>query len=344
MASLVPDEIKQYCDSVVLGDAEGCWLQLLEDYKNGCLKPFYRKKLEKLTTPLPRYELVTNKNIGDFLPVQAGRGCPNTCAFCSIACLYKSQYLRREIPEVMRDINKIKDLGFKKFLLIDDNILADKQYTRELCSRVKSTGMKWSSQCSIELARDPDLLKTMVDSGCFALSFGIESIQSSNLIKLNKSWCHPEEYSEHIKTLRNAGIDVATEMIVGLEDDTRDSLRQTAEFIVNNKVEFPKFYIITPIPGTDFYNEVKGSDMLVNKNIYSYSPTKSSLRTKNLTTEEIDEMYWELYNEVYSLKNIFKRIIFTKKLLKYPRRMLFNLGINLFYRYHIKRGIGPIIV
>jgi len=344
MASLVADEVKQYCDSVLIGDAEGCWTTLLADYENDELKDFYKKKLDKLSTPIPKYELVTCKNIGDFLPVQAGRGCPNTCSFCSIACLYKTQYLRREIGEVMADINRVKELGFNKFLLIDDNILSDRQYTRELCAEIKKTGMLWNSQCSIELAKDPDLLKTMVDSGCVSLSFGLESISKSNLIKMNKSWCNPDEYSKLIQTLRNSGIDVATEMIIGLEDDTLESIKKTAKFIIENKIEFPKFYIITPIPGTAFYDEIKDSDNLVNKNIYEYSPTKSVLNSKYLTAAEIDEVYWELYNEVYSIKNILKRVIFTKKVLKYPSRALFNLGVNLFYRYHIKQGIGPIII
>ena len=344
MASLIADEVKQYCDSVLIGDAEGCWKTLLSDYENGDLKDFYQQKLDKLSTPIPKYELVTCKKIGDFLPVQAGRGCPNTCSFCSIACLYKTQYLRREIKEVMADIYRVKDLGFDKFLLIDDNILSDKQFTKDLCSEIKKTSMLWNSQCSIELAKDPDLLKTMVDSGCVSLSFGIESISKSNLIKINKSWCNPDEYSELIQTLRNAGIDVATEMIVGLEDDTRESMKKTAKFIVENKIEFPKFYIITPIPGTVFYSEIKDSDNLVNKNIYEYSPTKSAINSKYLTAAEIDSVYWELYNEVYSIKNIFKRIVFTKKTLKHPGRVFFNLGVNLFYRHHIKQGIGPIII
>jgi len=344
MASLAAEETKQYCDTILIGDAENCWGTLLSDYENGELKDFYQSKLEKLSTPIPRYELVTSKNIGDFLPVQAGRGCPNTCSFCSIACLYKTQYLRREIAEVMADINRVKELGFNKFLLIDDNILSDKQYTRELCAEIKKTGMSWNSQCSIELAKDTDLLKTMVDSGCVCLSFGIESISHENLIKMNKSWCNPSEYGELIQTLRNAGIDVATEMIVGLDEDTRESMKKTAKFIVENKIEFPKFYIITPIPGTEFYDEVKESGNLVNENIYEYSPTKAAMRSKHLSASEIDEVYWELYNEVYSIKNILKRIVFTKKMLRHPKRVFFNLGVNLYYRYHIKLGIGPIII
>jgi hypothetical protein len=109
-------------------------------------------------------------------------------------------------------------------------------------------------------------------------------------------------------------------------------------------VEFPKFYIITPIPGTKYYAEVKNSALLVNKNIYEYSPSKAAKRTETLSVEDIDRIFWELYNEVYSVKNIFKRILLTKKVFMHPQRVLFNLGVNLLYRYHIKNDIAPIIV
>lgn len=114
MVSLMPEEAKKYCDAVVVGDAEPVWEELLKDYEKGELKEFYKKELTKLETPIPRYDLILNKNIGDFLPVQAGRGCPNACSFCSVYCLYKTRYHRREINDVIRDIKKVKELGFKK--------------------------------------------------------------------------------------------------------------------------------------------------------------------------------------------------------------------------------------
>lgn len=344
MASLVSEEVKQYCDSIMIGDAEGYWQDMLNDYLNDDLKDFYHKKIDTLSTPLPRYELVTSKKIGDFLPVQAGRGCPNDCAFCSIACLYKGKYLRREIPEVVRDIKRVKELGFKKFLLIDDNILSDKKYTRDLCNEIKKLNMKWYSQCSIKLAEDPDLLKCVADSGCICLSFGLESITATNLKKMNKSWEDPSEYGRLVKTIIDAGIDVASEMMIGLDDDTEESIKRTAQFVIDNKITAPKFYIITPIPGTPYFDEVEKSGDLINDNIYEYSPSKAVKKTSNLSAEDIDRLYWWTYNEVYSIKNIFKRIVFCKSFFMHPFRSMFNVGVNLFYRYHIKHNIAPIII
>ncbi|MDF2678661.1 MAG: Fe-S oxidoreductase, partial [Bacillota bacterium] len=140
MASIMAEEATKYCDAVVVGDAELVWKQLLIDFENDCLKKIYEKNLDKgmFSTPLPRFDLIINKNIGDFLPVQAGRGCPNTCSFCSVACLYKGKYIKKPLDEVVRDIKQVKDLGFKKFLLLDDNIFSDRDYLGKLLKEIKN--------------------------------------------------------------------------------------------------------------------------------------------------------------------------------------------------------------
>ena len=132
MVSLVPEIAKDYCDSVVIGDSEEVWQSVFKDIENNTIQPFYKKSVTKLSTPLPRFDLILNKRIGGFLPVQAGRGCPNSCSFCTIYCMYRNKYLKRDLDEVIRDIKHVKSLGFKQFLLLDDNIISDKIYEEAL--------------------------------------------------------------------------------------------------------------------------------------------------------------------------------------------------------------------
>ena len=164
MVSLMPEEAKKYCDTVVIGDAEEIWSSVLQDIENNTIKPIYQKTLSKLEYPLPRFDLILDKKIGDFLPVQAGRGCPNVCSFCSVYCLYKTKYYRRSIDDVIRDIKHIKSLGFNKFLLLDDNILSDREYTIELCKEIKKLKMYWLSQCSVKIGEDDELLKIVAEA------------------------------------------------------------------------------------------------------------------------------------------------------------------------------------
>ena len=344
MASLAPEIAKKYFDSIVIGDAEEIWQEVINDLENNRLKPFYKKQVEKLSTPLPRYDLIVNKKIGDFLPVQAGRGCPNSCKFCSIYCLYRNRYLKRDVAEVIRDIKYVKQLGFKKFLLIDDNIVSDENYMAELCTEIKKLKMTWMSQCAIDIGKNPELLKIVADSGCYTLSFGLESITQESLDHLGKSWCKTDEYLEIINNVINAGIEIASEMIVGVDTDTKESLNDTVNFVLNAKIIAPKFYIMTPIPGTDLYDEMLRENRIVEEDVLKFKPSQAVITHPHMTTQEITDMYWEIYNKLYTYKNIFKRTLLNKNFLKNPNRYLFFLMVNLYYRYQIKRKIAPNIM
>lgn len=344
MVSLMPEEAQKYGDSVMIGDAEETWAEMVNDYEKGELKKVYYKKLKELKTPLPKYELLLNKKIGNFLPVQAGRGCPKTCSFCSVHCLYRGQYLKRSIPEVIRDIKKVKELGFKQFLLLDDNIFSNREYAIELCAEIKKLKMHWMTQCSIDIARDEELLKIIASSGCYVLSFGLESISEESLKAMNKGWADPDKYAEQIKIIRKHGIDISTEMVVGADGDTLESIRHTAKFISDNRIAVPRFYILTPIPGTKYFDEMQEQGRIYNHDIYSYNGCEAVHVPKNMTPEELTQAYWELYNDVYKMKNIIKRTLLTRAILKRPFNAMFYFFVNVFYRMQIKKGIVPNIV
>ena len=344
MVSLMPEEAQKYCDALVIGDAEESWPELLKDYEEGKLKKLYQRKLKALKTPLPKYELLLNKKIGNFLPVQAGRGCPKACSFCSVYCLYRGQYLKREIPEVIRDIKRVKELGFKQFLLLDDNIFSNREYALNLCAEIKKLKMKWMTQCSIDIASDEELLKAIAESGCYVLSFGLESISKESLRSMNKAWAKPENYARQIKIIRQHGIDISTEMVVGADGDTLESIKNTAKFISDNHIAVPRFYILTPIPGTKYFEEMQKAKRIYNTDIYSYNGCEAVHIPKNMTPEELTKAYWDLYNEVYSIKNIVKRTLLTKTFLSRPANALFYFGVNLYYRSQIKNGIVPNII
>ncbi|MBN2008514.1 radical SAM protein [candidate division KSB1 bacterium] len=341
MASLMPKETKKHCDSVLIGDAEDVWQELLHDASNGSLKPFYQRALSTLKTPLPRYDLVLNKPIGDFLPVQAGRGCPNACSFCSIHCLYRRRYYRRDIAGVMRDIRHVRLLGFKKFLLLDDNIYADPGYMKKLCLEIGRLNMTWMSQCSISIGRNKELLNILADSGCIALSFGLESISKESLHTMDKSWANPDEYQELISAIQEAGIDVSTEMVVGADGDTLESIRATTNFIADTGIILPRFYILTPIPGTDFFKQMQQAQRICNHDIYSYNGSEAVHIPRHMTPEQLTAAYWELYERVFSIRRILGRTLLSRLVLRRPGRQLFYLIANLYYRHLIHRRIAP---
>jgi len=343
MASIAYEEAMKHVDAVVIGDAEISYPKMLQDYEeSGTVKPLYNHPIHELKNlPVPRYNLLTQKPIGAMLPVQAGRGCTYRCSFCSIACLYEGNYFFRPVDEVVRDIQEIKRLGFKRFYLIDDNIVSNPGYLKELCLKITPLKMKWASQCAIHLAKNSELLKIVRDSGCDLMSFGVESIQQDAINSLDKPWLKANEHEQNIRILSQNGITVSTEMIVGTDFDTEDSIRETYNFIYRNKIPIPRFYILTPIPGTDLHKELKRQGRMLTGDLRLFDGTRCVHRPNKIDPEKLTEMYWWLNNKVFSIISIFHRILLNGNLWINPSMLLFSLAINLHYRHYIKRKITP---
>lgn len=346
MVSMVPWFARDHCDSIIIGDGELSYPELLSDYeKTGNIKPLYDKQLTSLKgLLLPRYDLLLGKPIGYMLPVQAGRGCPHTCTFCSVACIYRGRYLVRPVGEVVRDILYIRKLGYKRFYLIDDNIVSSPEYLLEFASMIKPLKMMWASQCSIQIAKNDKLLKAVSESGCRILSLGIESLSQYGLDKLNKSWVKVTETEALLRKIQRSGILPATEMLIGTDGDTPESIRQTARFITKNYIPAPKFYVLTPLPGTEFYKQMKEGGRLLHEDYSKYTSTNCVYAPVNFSPEELDEAYWNLYKSTYTLGSILKRTLFNPHFLKAPAIYMFIFYANMVYRKYIRNGDAPNIL
>jgi radical SAM superfamily enzyme YgiQ (UPF0313 family) len=346
MASMVPELALQHVDSVVIGDAEISFPKLLSDYeKSGSLQRIYDNPVEDLhNLPLPKYELLAVKKIGDMLPVQSGRGCNHTCSFCSIACLYKGRHLVRPVDEVIRDIEKIKSLGYHKFYMIDDNIVSNPAYLEELCRKILPLKMKWSSQCTMNLARNQSLLDLVARSGCEILSLGIESISQEGLDKLNKKWLRVDDHQKLMAAFNTAGIMVSAEMIIGTDSDTTESLKATFDFIQACKIPLLRIYFLTPIPSTRLYDDLKAAGRLIHEDFSHYTASECVHYPEKISPEQLTEMYHWLNGKIFSLSGIISRTLLNKQILKHPMNHIFAFAVNLHYRSYVKRGETPLIV
>jgi radical SAM superfamily enzyme YgiQ (UPF0313 family) len=346
MASMVPDLALQFVDCIVIGDAEISFPKLLSDFeKKGSLQRIYDYPVEDLhNLPLPLYDLLTQKKIGDMLPVQAGRGCNHTCSFCSISCLYKGHYLARPVDEVIRDIEKIKSLGYNKFYLIDDNIVSNPAYLEELCRKILPLKMKWSSQCTMNLARNESLLKLVARSGCEILSLGLESISQEGLDRLDKKWLRVIDHEKLMAAFNKAGIMVSAEIIIGTDSDTSESLKATYDFIRKCKIPLLRIYYLTPVPSTQLYTELKESGRLIHEDYSHYNTAECVHYPEKISPEKLTEMYHWLNGKIFSLSGIISRTLFNKQILRYPLRHLFAFAVNLHYRSYVKKGETPLIV
>lgn len=343
MASMVAEAALEVVDSVIVGDAELSYPKLLKDYAAGQpLQRIYDMPVKDLNSqPLPRYDLLTRKPIGDMLPVMAGRGCPHLCSFCSIACVYRGRYLTRSLDEVMRDIHEVRRLGYKRFYLIDDNIVGNPKFFSALCDAIEPLGMRWASQCSLHLAKRPELLAKAARSGCEIMSFGLESISQEGLDKVHKTWVKADEHETLLARIAKAGIVPSTEMMIGLDGDTEDSIRQTFDFVQRARIPIPRFYILTPMPGTDLYKQYKDEGRLLHENWREYTGTRCVHQPEKISAEKVTELYWWLNRQVFSWPSIIHRVLKNPLLWRKPRMLIFSLVVNLHYRRYVMKGVTP---
>ena len=352
IASIAPDEVMEHCDAVCVGDAEALWETILRDFEQGRLKRLYsdRPRLPGLESegglvhqltgiPVPRYDLMAEKKIGFWLPVLVGRGCPHHCEFCSINAYYEGRYLRRPVADVLRDVEAAKSLGFSNLLLIDDNIGSDPQYALELCQALEPLKISWMGQCALTVAHRPEILRAMTESGCRTLSVGLESINQGSLECAGKNFVRVEEYDRLLRVFSAACIDLSSEMILGLDADGLDTFDQTADFILRNGIRVPRFYILTPIPGTPLHKRLKQEGRIFDKDYGHYTAARAVFTPLGMEPGQLEKGYWRLYEEIYSPGNILRRFMAGRS--QGLVHTLFLLGVNLRYRAQMKKRLCP---
>jgi radical SAM superfamily enzyme YgiQ (UPF0313 family) len=341
-----PEWTLAHADSVVIGEAEELWPQVLADARCGKLRPVYRmgQPPDIKTLPLPRYDLMNGGRFGRWSPVQATRGCPFTCSFCSVTAFFRRGYRKRPVAQVLRDVREAKRIrGSNYIAFIDDNIGVDWDYCRDLWEALVPEKIIWMSQCSLHIAERPDMLALARRSGCRLLSFGIESTDPDSLRSIDKTWNRPERYAEAIRTIRAHGIDVSTEMIIGLDEDDVSVFDRTHDFIMDNRISVPRVHILTPVPGTPLYDQMAAEGRIASQDFRRYSGGQVVFRPRRLDPAELQANYWELYERLFSWQAIVYRIGRNRAALGAYMRA-FVIAVNLHYRNHVGRRICPGIV
>jgi radical SAM superfamily enzyme YgiQ (UPF0313 family) len=343
MATLVPEDVLAHSDAVCIGDADEAWPRILRDFERGALRRIYRGEPGPPAFPVPRYDLLARKRIGFFLPVQVGRGCPHRCEFCSIAAAHEGRYHRRPIEDVVRDVRAAIDLGYRKVLLLDDNVAADRAYALRLFAAIEPLGVEWMGQCALTIAAHPELLEAAARSGCSTLSFGLESVNQESLDAANKRFAQVEEYEAALAAVRRAGIEVSAEMILGLDGDREDTFGRTADFVLRNKIALPRFYVLTPVPGTPLHARLRAEGRLLDERLERYDAATVVFRPAGMAPEALQRGYWEVYERVFTLRAILARVLGGAVRRSWPW-IVFLLFVNLTYRRDVRRRICPGVV
>lgn len=310
-ATLCPDEVLEYADCLVTGQAENVWADVIADFQNGTWQRRYDGGPCSLQhTIIPDRSIYEGKNYMDITLLEAGRGCRFNCEFCSIHEFFERQHHYRPIESIVEEIGQLKKEA-KLFFFVDDNIVSDPVRAKELFRALIPLKIKWVGQADILIARDAELLDLMVRSGCQAVLIGFENLNSSNLKLMNKGMNRSaEEMEVAIRRIHKEGIRIYATFLFGYDHDQPEDFDEVLQFCVSNKVFMVGFNNLTPFPGTRLYSRLQKENRLVYDKwwlddgyTYGQVPFKSAL-----AAEKIEQECRRIRRKFYGWKSIFYRM------------------------------------
>ena len=308
-ATLVPDEVAEYAESVVIGEAEGLWPQVIEDARANRLQPVYRApKRPSLAGAIADRSIFLGKRYLPLGLVEAGRGCHFACEFCAIQSYFASTQTRRPAEEVVDDVRRMKK---PLYFFVDDNITSNLDEAKELYRRLIPLKIRWVSQASINVAHDEELLKLLKASGCQGLLIGFESLNPTNLKKMHKSFNTMKGgYEVALENLRRHGMRLYVTVILGYDGDSYESLHEVVQFAERHRFYIVAFNHLTPFPGTPLYDRLQNEGRLLFDKWWldpEYRYGMVPYTPAGMTADQVKEGCISARREFYRLGSIWRR-------------------------------------
>ena len=340
-ATMCLDEVAERVDSVVTGEAEVIWQQVLDDALHGNLKRRYDGGLAEMNNvPLARHDLLASGYA--FGAIQTTRGCPLNCSFCSVTAFNGAKYRQRPIPDVVREFQLIRE---KRVLVVDDNLIGTRP---EHIARAKdmframaqvNLGKEWVAQATINFADDEELLVLASKAGCRGVFIGFESPTPEGLREVSKKFnlLKNRDFRASVRRIQRHNIMVVGSFIIGLDIDERGIGKCIAEVARKYGVDNLNVLFLTPFSGTRLWDQMKSEDRIALNTFPEdwkyYTLTFPVARYKHLSIDSIIEEMISCDRDFYSIPHILHRVLGN---LWHRRQPLISLVGNLSYRSNLR--------
>jgi len=324
-ASSLPEETLEHCASVVIGEGEPLWPEVLDDFDRGRLKPLYvqspRGQFDLRDAPLPRFDLLDPDKYNR-ITVQTSRGCPHKCEFCASSILLTSRYKLKPVEKVIAEIHQIKRIWSRPFIeFADDNSFVHREHYKKLLRELAKENLRWFTEADIRVAEDGELLALMRDSGCQQVLIGLESPRRGSLdgVELNSNWKlrQQDHYKAAIAKIQSYGITVNGCFIFGLDGDTPEVFEDVLDFVKDSGLYEVQITFLTAFPGTPLYHRLKMEGRIIRDKAWELCTLFDiNIRPKNMSVEDLQSGFLALGKSLYSAEETALRRINFKKMLK----------------------------
>lgn len=318
-ATLNPQEAKQHADAIICGLADATLPELIKDIQNRSLKDFYFQSTDCHEHCFPSRHIYENKHpLGTEISyIQGSFGCPNSCAFCV------QPYFNSGLRSVDNIIEEIKLINSREIEFLDPNLSRNKRFLIELCQKLIPLKKRWFAPVTSEIYKDKEVLKLMQKSGCKGVLIGFESVNKKSLVSINKKFNSIADYRNCVKALHTHGIEVTGSFVLGLDGDDKNTFYETLCFVNDAKIEYPRFTINTPYPGTKYFEHLKEEGRILTEDWDLYDCHHCVFQPMNLSPSELEKGFQWLWKSAYAPSSIIKRT-FSRNPFKFAKNTLLN--------------------
>lgn len=298
------------CDVVFIGEADVTWPEFLRDLESGkpCRTRYEQSEKTDMTTlPLPRFDLM-RRSVYATGTLQFSRGCPFLCDFCDIITIFGRRPRTKTPDQVLRELDGLLAAGFRRVFLVDDNFIGNKKEALALLPHIvdwqKARGypLSLSTEASVNLADEPELLRLMHEAGFLNVFIGIESPNAETLAGMRKGQnMRGDSLQAKIGRVRDAGILVTAGFMLGFDSDTTDVFDQQEAFISSTNLAVVAVGILTAIPTTPLYDRLEKEGRLRLDDPYC------NFLPKNMTAEQLRAGYISLNQRLFEPDAYFAR-------------------------------------
>jgi radical SAM superfamily enzyme YgiQ (UPF0313 family) len=299
--------------SFALSEAETTWLGILEDAISGQLRPVYgaaQRWQAQLDAPvlIPPSAEYLRRYFVPMIGIYPARGCPFTCNFCSVIKIAGRQIRSQPIETTMSSLRQAKASGVKMIMFTSDNFnkYVDAEALLEAMIEEKIE-LPFFVQCDTQVVKQEGLIEKLSRAGCFQMFVGVESFNRTILLAAHKAQNHPELYEKIVTLCNRYGIATHFSNIIGFPADTESGIRQHLDTIIDLAPDLASFYILTPIPGTQQYDEFLAKGLIYETNLDRFDATCPTWHHDRLAPEQLHRELFRCYQRFYSISHAFRR-------------------------------------
>ena len=303
-------------DHFVLNEAEETLEPFVRDLLAGQARRVYSSDEypDIHQTPVPLWRLANLKNY-DTISIQFSRGCPFNCDFCNVTALLGHRPRTKTAAQIIAELDSLYALGWRKSIFfVDDNFIGNKKQikTEVLPALIEwrkgKTGMPFSTEASINLADDPELMSLMTQAGFDTVFVGIETPNEESLIECSKTQNKGRDLVESVKQLQRAGLQVQGGFIVGFDNDSPSIFQQQIDFIQKSGIVTAMVGLLQAPLGTHLYERMQKEGRLVNE--FSGDNVDGSTNIiPAMGLEPLREGYRKILSQIYAPKFYYERVL-----------------------------------